>query len=488
MSLVKQLAGQTVIYGLGQILPRVVQFILFSTYLTYNLSDTGDYAVYLDLYAYATVLIVFFSYRMDTALFRFGRKAEDLEDVYQTAFWPMVLSSILLLVVGWIFSEEIATWLTYPGKGYYVTWFSWIIALDIMILLPMAKLRLMDQPRRFVAYKIGNVILTIVLVLFFLEAVPRWFPSLQDGIFSFANGPVEFVFASNLIASAILFIALAIKYLPKAFSVNWAMWRRMTLYAWPLVIVGIAGGINQFFGVPLQKYLLGEAIEINKDQAGIYGAVQKIPALLALFTTAYNYAAEPFFFKNADHKDSKSLYGDIALFFIVVAGGVTLSISLGIDLFGHLIDEPYRAGLYLVPILLMAYLFLGIYYNVSIWYKLSDETKYGAYIALVGAVITVGGSMVLLPTIGIYASAWVALACYFTMVVLAYLIGQKKYPIDYPIGSMSRQVFLIIAIMAVGYLLRGDNLVLNLGIGLVLMLSYMGLSYRFEWKRLKQYI
>ncbi|MFT6807425.1 MAG: O-antigen/teichoic acid export membrane protein [Saprospiraceae bacterium] len=488
MSLVKQLAGQTVIYGLGQILPRIVQFILFSTYLTNLLNDTGDYAVYLDLYAYATVLIVFFSYRMDTALFRFGRKSEELEEVYQSAFWPMVISSLLLVVAGWIFSEAIATWLTYPGKGYYVKWFSWIIGLDVMILLPMAKLRLMDQPRKFITYKIGNVILTIALVLFFLEVVPRWFPSLQDGILSFANGPVEFVFASNLIASAVLFVALAINYLPNALSVNWAMWRRMGLYAWPLVIVGIAGGINQFFGVPLQKYLLGEAIEINKDQAGIYGAVQKIPALLALFTTAYNYAAEPFFFKNAENKDSKSLYGDIALFFIVVAGVITLSISLGIDLFGHLIAEPYREGLYLVPILLLAYLFLGIYYNVSIWYKLSDNTIYGAYIALVGAAITIGGSLLLLPIIGFDASAWVALACYFTMVALAYLIGRKKYPIDYPIQSMCRQVILIIAIMALGYLLRGDSIFFNLGIGLLLMLTYICLSYKFEWKRLKPYI
>ena len=478
MSLIKQLASQTVIYGLGQILPRVVQFILFSTYLTYIVKDTGDYALYLDLYAYATILIVFFSYRMDTALFRFGRKAEDLEEVYQSAFWPMVLSSITLVVVGWFFSEEIAIWLTYPGKGHYVTWFSWIIALDIMILLPMAKLRLMDQPRKFVTYKIGNVILTILLVFFFLEAVPRWFPSLRDGILSFSNGPVDFVFFSNLIASAVLFTALASRYLPKTFSINWAIWKKMAVYSWPLVVVGIAGGIN----------LLGDAIDLNKDQAGIYGAVQKIPALLALFTTAFNYAAEPFFFKNAEEKDAKSLYGDIALFFIVAAGAIALSIFLGISFFGHMIGPNYRDGLYLVPILLMAYLFLGIYYNVSIWYKLSDKTKYGAYIALVGAVITVGGSIILLPIIGIDASAWVALACYFTMVVIAYLIGKKKYPIDYPVGSMCRQVLLIIAIMVVGYLLRGDIIILNLGIGFLLMLIYIGLSYRFEWNRLKKYI
>jgi len=400
----------------------------------------------------------------------------------------MVVSSIVLICIGWLFSEEIATWLTYPGKGYYVRWFSWIIAFDVMILLPMAKLRLMDQPRKFVTYKIGNVILTIILVLFFLEVVPRWLPALQNGIFSFAQGPVEFVFASNLIASAVLFLVLAYQYLPRVMSINWVLWKRMAIYAWPLVIVGIAGGINQFFGVPLQKELLGEAIEINKDQAGIYGAVQKIPALLALFTTAYNYAAEPFFFKNAEHKDSKQLYGDVALFFIVIAGGVALTISLGVDVFGHLIAEPYRVGLYLVPILLLAYLFLGIYYNVSIWYKLSDNTKYGAYIALVGAAVTVGGSMILLPVIGFDASAWVALACYFIMVVLAYLIGRKKYPIDYPIFSMCRQILLIVVIMILGFLLRGEQIVLNLSLGLVLMVVYISLSYKLEWRRLKAYL
>ncbi len=489
MSLVKQLAGQTIIYGVGNLLPRIVHYIVFSSYLTYRLNDApADYAVYLDLYAYASVLIVLFSYRMDTALFRFGQKKVGLERAYSSAFYPMVLTSIGFIMLAYYFSEAIATALTYPGKEYYIKWFAWIIGLDALVLLPMARLRLENKARIFVLYKVANVLITIVLVLFFLEFMPRFTPDIQGRYFNYIESAVDFVFLSNLIASVIIFVGLMIYLVPKRKSIDFALWRKMTWYALPLIVVGVAGSINQYFGVPLQKYLLGDTFDANKAEAGIYGAVQKIPALLAMFTTAYNYAAEPFFFRNADKKENLRLYGDIALFFIVVAGGVVLAIFLGIDLISHLIGSNYRQGLYLIPILLMAYLFLGIYYNVSIWYKLGDKTYYGALIAMTGSVITFVGSFLFLPSEGVIASAWVALVCYVVMVLLAYITGRRHYPINYPVKSMTRQIVIIAGFLLLGLYLRGNQIFYNLALGGIIMVAYIGVSVRLEGARLKQYL
>ncbi len=489
MSLIKQLAGETIIYGIGHILPRVFHYLVFSTYLTYRLTEArAEYAIYLDLYAYASILIVLFSYRMDTALFRFGSKSDQLSQVYRTAFIPMIGTSVILIVSGILFSEEIARGLTYPGKGHYVIWFSFIIALDVLALLPMAKLRLLSRAKTFVAFKLANVLITVALVFLFLEAIPRMDPYILADYFPFADNAIDFVFLSNLIASAVMFLGL-IWYQPvRRFEVNWGLWIKMVKYAWPLIIVGIAGGINQFFGVPLQKYFLGQDFDLNKDQAGIYGAVQKIPALLAIFTTAYNYAAEPFFFRNAQREDARQLYGDIALFFIIVAGIMMLGISLFIDLFQFVIGPSFREGLYLVPILLMSYLFLGIYYNISIWYKLSDHTMYGAIIASIGAFITLWVSITLLPSEGIIASAYAALLCYMTMVILAYFIGRIKYPINYPVISMLRQIAMIVALMYLGLMFRSTSTLQNLSMGLLIIAVYCILTYIMEQKRIRTYL
>lgn len=488
MSLIKQLAGETVLYGFGQILPRVIYFLIFSSYLTYRLNDSpGEYAIYLDLYAYASVLIIVCSYRMDTAFFRYGSKS-DMAEVFKTALLPLVLSSVLVVGLAFMYAEDIAALLTYPGRGYYVIWFAIIIAFDVIALLPMARLRLQSRAKLFVSFKVANVLITILFVLFFLELLPRFASDFMGGLRSFVKSDIDYVFLSNLIASALMLFGLLFVFPIRSGKVNWPLWRKMVGYAWPLVIVGIAGSINQFFGVPLQKYFLGADFAINKDEAGVYGAVQKIPALLAMFTTAYNYAAEPFFFKNAEEKDAKTLYGDIALFFTMAAGFIAVGIYLFIDVLQFVIGSGYREAIYLVPILLMSYLFLGIYYNVSIWYKLSDNTKYGALIASVGAVITIAGSIIFLPTIGVAASAYTALACYTTMVLLAYVIGQRIYPINYPLASIIKMILWILIIMILGAALKTDSMILNLILGMALTLVYATGCYFFEKDKIRKYL
>jgi len=488
VSLVKQLGGETLLYGFGQILPRILHFVVFNSYLTYRLNQSPEeYAVYLGLYAYASILIVIFSFRMDTAFFRYASKDYSQQDVMRTALGPLLISCGLLLVLGFVYADLIAELLKYPGKGYYVKWFAVIIAMDVLALLPMARLRLQSRAKMFVSFKLLNVFITVILVLFFLEVLPRGEGSWVSQWFSFASSDIDFVFISNMIASAVLLLGLVFVFPIREGRTDRNLFWKMIKYSWPLVLVGIAASINQFFGVPLQTFLLGEDYEANKKDAGIYGAVQKIPALLAMVTTAYNYAAEPFFFKHADHGDKRQLFGDIALFFVIIAGAVAIMIFVQLDLIQYVIGSTYREGLYLVPILLLAYLFLGLYYNVSIWYKLSDKTHYGAIIAILGALITIGVSLMLLPTLGIVASAYAALICYIVMVIVAYVLGQKIYAIDYPLVALVRTFGLIVVIMICGYFFRTESIWINCLIGCGLVGIYLALIYFFEKQKIKQY-
>lgn len=479
MSKVKQLAGQTIIYGVGQILPRLLHYIVFSTYLTYRLSEQqADYYVYLDMYAWASIIVVLFSYRMDTAMFRFGRQPEELPRVYSTAFSSLIISAVVLVLVGTLGADWISSLMGRPDKPYYITWFGWILAFDVLNLLPFAKLRLQDHALTFVKYKVFNIALTILLVLLFLE----WMPERASQVFPFCDGDIDFVFLANLIASGALFTLLMVYHFPKRVKIDKEIWSRMARYSWPLVIVGVAGSINQFFAAPLQGMLLDKTNGDHETQAAIYGAVQKIPVLLALFTTAYNYAAEPFFFRNAEERGSRKMYADIALYFVIIVGIVGVGINSLVDIFSILIGPGFRSGLYLLPILLMAYIFLGIYYNVSIWYKLSDKTRYGAIIASIGSLVTLTGSIILLPMIGVSASAWVALLCYVTMVVIALRLGQQHYAIPYDVGRIGLHLMLITAFLIAGAYINATH-ESTLIYGILTMIAYLGVLAFVERER-----
>jgi len=326
MSLIRQLAGQTVVYGLGHILSKVLYFIVLTTYLTNRFPNTKDYGIYAEMYAYAAILIVILSYRIDTAFFKFGSIKGQLQKAFTTAFVPLVLSTVIMVLLGISFAAPIAELIGYPDRPHYVKWFVVILGFDVLVLLPYARMRLEKKPLQFVSYRLFNILLTIALVLAFLEFpavkvfIQPWLPEIKTEI--------EFVFLSNLIASAAVFLLMLFSLNLRSWKVDWLLWKRMVLFALPLIVVGIAGSFNQFFAVPLQKFLLGNSFDENLTQAGIYAAPQRIAALLALFTTAFNYAAEPFFFSNADRKDAKTMYGKICLLFAMIGGLVVRVWSL----------------------------------------------------------------------------------------------------------------------------------------------------------------
>ena len=437
--MLKKLAGETAIYGVSSILSRLLNYVILTPYLT-NVFLRGEYGVVSDMYVYAGLLMVLFTYRMETTFFRFGTKGgEDRERVFSTALWSLLFSTVVLVAVLYHFAPEIAAFLHYPEHPEYVWWFIFIIGFDAMSAVPFARLRLENKAMRFALLKTLGILVNIFFIFFFLEIVPRYFEAAEGSRLSFLfdeSNRITFVFVANLIASAVVLLLLLPEFRHLKMIFDKALWKQMMIYAMPLVVVGFAGVTNQLISIPLIKTLLPYSIEENLAQAGVYAASMKIAVLMSLFTQAFNYAAEPFFFRHAKRKDAKETYAQVAQAFALVGSLVFLGIMMYIDIIQYFIGKDFREGLNVVPILLLAFLMLGLYYNFSIWYKLTDRTRYGAYISLIGVVITLALNVLLIPHIGYIGGAWAALACYGTMALLSYLWGQKYFSVDYPVGKI----------------------------------------------------
>ncbi len=450
MSLLKKLAGETAIYGVGSILSRLLHWVILTPYFT-RIFLQGEYGVVQELYTYAALLLVVFTYRMETAFFRFGSKSEGFERPFATASISLLGSTALLVVVLLLFTPGIADWLEYPDHPEYIIWFVLIIGFDALATIPFARLRLENRPLLFAGLKTLNIVINIVFIFFFLELCPYligqgW--TWLEAIYNEGNR-INYVFISNLIASFGILLALLPAYFRIRLVFDADLWRRMLRYAFPLVIAGLAAVVNQLIGNPMLKFLASDDIDYNLRLVGIFGAAAKLAVIMNLFTTAFNYAAEPFFFKNAERDDSRTVYAQVGQAFALVGSLVFLGIVLYIDLIQFFLGKDFREGLGIVPILLMANLFLGLYYNFSIWFKLTDRTHFGGYIAVGGAVITISLNLLLIPRLGYYGPAWAALACYSFMAMVSYWTGQRYHPIHYPLG----RIFLYMLAAIGGYFL-----------------------------------
>lgn len=477
MSLIKKLAGETVIYGLSSILPRVLHYIVFTIYLTRKFQEQADYGIYKDLYAYATIILVLLIYRMDTAFFRYGSREDGVKKTFTTAMIPLLFTSVIMVAIMWYNAQSIADLLKYSQQAYYVKWFALILGFDALAALPFAKFRLENRPMKFMFVKLLNVFLTIVLVLFFLELCPI----LQSKGYAWANSlfdpskKLDYIFISNLIASIAVFLIVLPELLKEKLEFDITLWKKMFVYSLPLVIVGIAGNINTAFAAPLQKYFLGGDLNQNLTNAGIYAAPASLAIFLNLFNVAFNYAAEPFFFKNYKDSNRENLFGRVALLYTIAGAFVLLTILLFLDNFMMIMGSNYRSASEIVPILLFANLFLGLYYNFSIWYKLKDKTHIGAIISIIGALITLLISILLLPKIGYVASAWAALACFGFMAIAGYVTGKIYYPIHYPIGKMCMYMMIAFGLFMISAQLKPiiANPIVFILLNALLMLCYV---------------
>ena len=493
MALLKKLAGETAIYGVSNVLSRILHYLLLTPYLTrvFDGPDKDQYGIHGLMYAFAALLMVLFTYRMETAFFRFGSRDGNMNITFSTATISLLVTTLCFVATALFFSEDVASFLTQAADQRYVIWFAFIIGLDALAAVPFARLRLENRPIRFATIKVINILVNAALVLFFLEVCPRllaggstWVATIYS-----PNRELDYVFISNLIASAVVLLLLVPQFFKIQLQFDGALFRRMLRYAWPLIIVGIAGVINQLLDRYLLKEWLPGDLASNLTQVGIYNGCVKLAVLMNLFTQAFNYAAEPFFFRHADRQDSRLVYAQVAQAFALVGSLVFLGIMLYIDIVKLMIAEDYWEGLRVVPILLIAYLSLGLYYNFSIWYKLTDHTKIGAGIALAGAAVTLLVNYLLIPKIGYMGSAWAALSCYGLMCALSYWIGRKHYPVPYPIGRILSYVLGAVAVYMLSNSLRptlARSFWSILAVNTTLLLSYVATIVVFEGRNIRE--
>lgn len=489
MSLLRKLAGETAVYGLGSILSRVLHYVLFTWYLTrvFN-EEESSFGIYKELYFFVALLLIILSFRMETTYFRYAKENRGAV----TTMSMVLLGGLASCMVGvvWLWKDDIAAYLQYPQMGNHLLILAWVLFFDVMTAVPFAGLRQQNRPWRFLILKLGAILINIGLVLFFLEVLPSL--SLESNFWRKLYDPADklwYVFLGNLIASAFTFLLL-IPVLRKS-SWDWdpVFLKRMIRYAWPLVIVGIAGVINQSSYITFQKYLLGNSLTENLEDAAMYAAAASLAILLNLFTVAFNYAAEPFFFAHKEREDARQIYADVALAFTIVGSWMMLCILGYMDLVQLLLGRNFRQGLEVVPILLTSFLMLGIYYNFSTWYKLADKTIYGAWIAASGAVLTIALNYFLIPVWGVYGSAWTALICYAGMCIASYFQGQKYYQIPYRLHKMVMWIAVSLLLFYVMNLLRHvvpDHPGVILLVNTVLIVVYIFLVFIGEKELIKK--
>ncbi len=485
MNPLKKLAGQTAIYGLPTIIGRLLSYLLVPLYT--RVFSTSEYGVVTELYAYVAFLMVILTYGMETAFFRFSQKETDKEGVYSTAIISLVVSSVLFVALSWMFSKSIASALGYLSHKEYIVWFALILGLDALTAVPFARLRELNKARRFAYLKSVNIAAQIGLNLFLLVLCPyilrHWgntFAGSVIRLFYHKQIGVGYIFISNLLASILTLVMLLPEIIKIKLDFNKVLWKQMLVYALPIMVWGMAGIVNETFDRILLKHLIttGDAM----SQLGIYGACYKVSILMTLFIQTFRFAAEPFFFSNAANKDAKQIYADVMKYFIIVCAFIFLVVMMYIDVIIMFVGKNFRVGAPVIPILLLANLCLGVFYNLSIWYKLTDQTMYGAYISTFGAVVTLVLNFVLVPIMGYMGAAWATLICYFLIMLVSYILGQKHYPINYDLKKILTYLGLALILYLISEILKIETKSLKLIINSIFVVIYMLSVYVVERK------
>lgn len=462
MSLLKKLVGQTAIYGLSSIVGRLLNFLLVPLYT--GIFAPEEYGVLSELMVVVAFAMVVLTYGFETAFFHFTNKENDSEKVLSTGFTSLLTSSLLFLFIASNHSQNIANLLHVPEHPNFVNWLVWILVLDALTTLPFAKLRVCDRAWRFAFIRLTNITVNIGLNLFFYLLCPYLLKQeialeIINGIYD-PNVGIGYIFISNLIASSVMLILLSPEIFKLKLSFDFQIWKKMIKYGFPLLIGGLAYVTNEMVDRLLLEYLL--PADTATAQVGIYSACYKVAIFMSLFIQAFRYGAEPFFFAQAQKKDAKEQYEIVMRYFIAFTAFIFLSINVFIDIIKHFIqDEAYHAGLDVVPILLLANLFLGMYYNLSVWYKISEKTRFGAYLSVAGAAITIGLNILLIPTMSYMGSAWATLICYASMCVMSYVFSRRHYPISYNWKYISFYMISALSLFYVWTLWHDDHFIMS---------------------------
>ncbi|MDD5272162.1 MAG: polysaccharide biosynthesis C-terminal domain-containing protein [Methylovulum sp.] len=444
MGILKKLASQTAIYGLSSIFARFLNYLLVPL-LTYSFT-AQEYGVVSEFYAYSGFLSVLLLCGFETGYFRFRDKEKPSRDSAYSTGLIFILLLNLLFFLGIFFADQpLAQALNYANHPEYVAWFGLILTLDAVAALPFARLRAEQKAFRFAGIKLIEIGVTVGLTLFFIVYCPKLYAAGPPPWLAYIYQPnigLGYVFIANLLASASKLVLLSPQLAGIAWGFDRRLFVRMLRYSAPMVIIGFAGIINEMLDRALLKYLLPFDFATNMRMLGVYSACYKLSMLMSLFIQAFRYAAEPFFFAYADNSDAREIYAKVLKIFVILCVLIFLLVTLYIDFFQYFMGVEFRAGLKVVPVLLLANLFLGVYVNLSIWYKLTDRTGLGAWVSLGGAALTIVLNVWWIPLFGYEGSAWATLACYASMSVVSYGLGQWFYPIAYPVRRILAYILL----------------------------------------------
>ena len=453
MANLKSLAKDTAIYGLSSIVARFINYLLVPIQTARFAASGGEYGIITNVYAYVSLLIILLTFGMETTFFRFmSKEGEDPRKVYSTALTMVMMTSLISAVLLMMFLYPIATAVGYADHPEYVAVMYVTVAIDAFMAIPFAYLRYLHKPLRFALLKIINIVLNITLNLLYLIVLPalKLNPfGIYDEQFTL---DVAFVFYINLFCTCTTLLMLWKEWASQPFKIDKNTCKRMLSYTWPLLVMGLAGQLNQAASQILFPYLFDGSQEEARAQLGIYGACIKIAMIMVMITQAFRFAYEPFVFGKSKDKDNRDTYAQAMKFYLIFTLLAFLVVMGYLDILKYLIGESYWDGLRVVPIIMAAEIMFGVFFNLSFWYKLTDRTIWGAYFSGIGAVVLITIDILLIPRFSYMACAWAGFAAYATSMLLSYFIGQRYYPIAYPIRQMSAYVLLTLALyMAMQY-------------------------------------
>ena len=448
MSLYKNLFKQTLIYGLATVFPRIISFILNPLFV-YYLNDKAEMGQVSIIFSYLVFFNVVLAYGMETSFFRFYNSETDKKNVISTSTVSLFWSTLGFLVLALLFRHTLSSWSDISVE--YITYTIWILTLDALAIIPFSKLRAEKKPLKYASIKMANVSINLLLNVFFLAFLPKLAANNPNGFLStiyFENFQIGYIFISNLVASFITLLVLVPNYTNISWNFDKVLWKKMMKYGMPILFAGIAFAINEHF----DKILL-DWMHVPLSDIGAYAACYKIGMFMVLFRTAYTLGIEPFFFSHASNENAQQTYATITKYFVIFGSFICLFVIVFADLLKRvLVPNPnYWDAMKVVPLIVLANFFLGIYTNLSVWYKLIDKTRIGAYISLVGAAITLILNWLLIPTMSYYGSAIATIAAYGSMMIISYKWGQNHYPIPYDFNKIFSYLGLTILFSAISF-------------------------------------
>ncbi|MEI9917258.1 MAG: polysaccharide biosynthesis C-terminal domain-containing protein [Bacteroidota bacterium] len=474
MTKIKKLAGDTILYGLGNIVPRFLNFLLFPihTKFRFDPDEFGQFTYLMSLVAFMNII---YSFGMETTFFRYATKpGADQKKIFNAGLTVVIAVGIVLSGSLILLSGPIAGWLGVKGHSDFIIWLAAIMFIDNISSLPFSRLRLERKPIRFAIYRIANIAVVIGLNLYFLFVI--YDPSIGIG----------YVFLAMLIANSMYLLFFFKTFIQWRPVYDREITSSMLSYSYPVVLTGLLGTTNEFFSrISLEKWL-PEGFYPGRSSAfavGVFGAAYRFAVLMNLAVMAYRMAAEPFFFSNSSDKESPQLFARLNHYFVIVCCFILLGIAINMDILKYLTGKDYWEGMVVVVPLLLGYLFFGIYYNMTVWYKLTDKTIYGTYISVGGAALTIALNFIFIPMYGYLGSAWVTTFVYFAMTVICYLLGQKFYPIPYRVFSDGLYIIATMMLVYVVNLYEFTNLIMGAVVHTGIILAWLGVVYLIEGNR-----